>query len=145
MEDNKKVYCKGTNDGKGVIEALKERGGMLETPLFGNSKNLIYYIDPVTNRIISTSKDTSTYNMVISNYTEIQPLKPKRWRAGKGKYYYTVLIIWGEAKVISSIDTDDCTDISRYEKGIYFQSPEAAQPLADKLNETINEFVCSKE
>ena len=89
-EKNKKVYCLGTKDGKGVIEALEERGGANTDGLEGNHTELIYYIDPVTNSIRAIQRDNLTYNMVISNYTEIPPLKPKRWRAEFDQPYYTV-------------------------------------------------------
>lgn len=134
---NKKVYCRGTKDGKGVIEALEERGGVNTDPLFGNSTNFIYYIDPVTNSIIATERDTPIYNMVTSNYTEIQPLKPKRWRAKFRQLYYTIQIHNGACKVVHFYEEWDSVDNKRYEKGNYYRTKEECQKVADACNKII--------
>lgn len=138
-EKNKKVYCLGTKDGKGVIEALEERGGVNSAVLFGtgSSKDHIYYIDPVTNKIISTNKDSPAYNMVISNYTEIPPLKPKRWRAEFDQPYYTVDISNGLCGARISYESNDAIDDSRYNNGNYYRTMAEASKVADACNEII--------
>lgn len=136
-EKNKKVYCLGTKDGKGVIEALEERGGVNKDILQGNTVSHIYYIDPVTNKIITTSKDSLAYNMVISYYTEIPPLKPKRWRAEFEQPYYTVDIYNGLCGARISYESNDAIDDSRYNKGNYYRTMAEASKVADACNEII--------
>ena len=136
-EKNKKVYCLGTKDGKGVIEALEERGGANTDVLEGNHTELIYYIDPVTNSIRAIQRDNLTYNMVISNYTEIPPLKPKRWRAEFDQPYYTVDISNGLCGARISYESNDAIDDSRYNKGNYYRTMAEASKVADACNEII--------
>lgn len=136
-EKNKKVYCLGTKDGKGVIEALEERGGANTDGLEGNHTELIYYIDPVTNSIRAIERDNLTYNMVISNYTEIPPLKPKRWRAEFDQPYYTVDISNGLCGARISYESNDAIDDSRYNNGNYYRTMTEASKVADACNEII--------
>lgn len=136
-EKNKKVYCLGTKDGKGVIEALEERGGVNTDGLEGNHTELIYYIDPVTNSIRALQGDNLTYNMVISNYTEIPPLKPKRWRAEFEQPYYTVDIYNGLCGARISYESNDDIDNSRYNSGNYYRTMAEASKVADACNEII--------
>ncbi len=139
VNKNKKVYCRGTKDGKGVIEALEERGGINSYVHegFGTSRDTIYYIDPITNKILDTNKDYHAYNMVISNYTEIQPLKPKRWRAEKREPYYIIDSDNGFCKARVSYERGDVIDDSRYNSGNYYRTMEECSKVADACNEVI--------
>ena len=135
-KDFKSVYVRGTKSGKGVIEVLEERGGVNSAVLFGtgSSKDHIYYIDPVTNKIISTNKDSPAYNMVISNYTEIPPLKSKRWRAERTETYYT---LDSTLDVIESSEYGDRYDEGRYISGNYFRTRKDAERAAEKIKKML--------
>lgn len=136
-EKNKKVYCLGTKDGKGVIEALEERGGANTDGLEGNHTELIYYIDPVTNSIRAIQRDNLTYNMAISNYTEIEPLIPKSWRAEKREPYYTIDSYNGLCTIRMSYECHNSLDDSRYNSGNYYRTQEECLKVADACNEVI--------
>lgn len=136
-EQNNKVYCLGTKDGIGVIEALEAKGGVNSDALDGNAVDHIYYIDPVTNKIISTYKDCLAYNMVISNYTEIEPLIPKSWRAEKREPYYTIDSYNGLCTIRMSYECHNSLDDSRYNSGNYYRTQEECLKVADACNEVI--------
>lgn len=137
MEKNNKVYCLGTKDDRGVIEALEDRGGVNSDALDGNAVGHAYCIDPVTNKIISTYKDCLAYNMVISNYTEIEPLIPKRWRAEFEEPYYTIDIFNGLCDARISYESHEAIDDSRYNNGNYYRTMEECSKVADACNEVI--------
>ena len=136
-QQNNKVYCLGTKDGRGVIEALEEKGGVNTDALDGNAVGHIYYIDPVTYKIISTYKDCLAYNMVISNYTEIEPLMPKRWRAKKREPYYTIDSYNGSCTARISYESYHNLDDSRYNSGNYYRTQEECLKIAKACNEII--------
>ena len=71
------VYCRGTEDGKGVIEALEAHGGTNVYNHDGTNScyDYTYYIDP-DGEIVSfiPDQDADRFILVKQFYTEVQPL-----------------------------------------------------------------------
>lgn len=71
------VYCRGTEDGKGVIEALEAHGGKNVYNHDGTNScyDYTYYIDP-DGEIVSfiPDQDADRFILVKQFYTEVQPL-----------------------------------------------------------------------
>ena len=71
------VYCRGTKDGKGVIEALEAHGGKNVYSLDGANScyDYTYYIDPdgeITSFV--SDQDVDRFILIKQFYTEIPPL-----------------------------------------------------------------------
>lgn len=72
---SKAVYIRGdVNNGKNVIKELESRGGINHHNYFGDVNGLLYFIDPVTNYIVKSSRlDVPLQNLLKTVYTEISP------------------------------------------------------------------------
>lgn len=69
-------------------------------------------------------------------------------RVDEGEYYYTVVINWGKATVISAYDVqDNYNDETRFKNNNYFLTKERAKEVTEKINallklERIHDMVC---
>lgn len=63
-------------------------------------------------------------------------LKPKRWRAERGKVYY---FVGDELRVTSSSEDFDTIDDNRYQIGNYFKSYKEAEVVAEKFKELLKD------
>lgn len=132
MDKNyKPVYVRGTETGKGVIEALEALGGINDYKYTGNSEFNIYYISPDNNFIVLASSNSPFGSYVKATAEEIKPL---RWRAARDRAYYT---IESTITVIESIEYGDRYDDDRYKCGNYFRTREEAQEIAEKIKKIL--------
>lgn len=127
----KPVYIRGTETGKGVIEALKARGGINNFNHEGNCKSNLYYISPGNNFIRSVDKDNQFALYIKATAEEIKPL---RWRAGCGERYY---VIESGMTVVESTDYRDKYDELRYESRNYFKTKEEAENKLEKIKKIL--------
>ena len=126
----KSVYVRGTETGKGVIEALINLGGKNNRHYDGKDVDYIYFIAP--DNIIYTASITSAYASYIMATAE--ELKPVRWRAKKcGIYYY----ITSDFKVKEVCDYRDAEDEACYKCGNYFRTREEAEEAAEKIKKIL--------
>lgn len=142
----RKIYCLGTKDGKGVKEVLKEHGGV-DAPhdYHYNVEGAVFYIHPVTGYITYANKDSHEGMLVKVLFTEVKPLKPKRWRAELGKLYYTIIINNGTCKPCLSHDNYYNIDDGRYNSGNYYRTEEECSKVAEACNKLMYGIVCSEE
>ena len=72
---SKAVYIRGDElYGKSVIAELESRGGINHHGYLGDVNGLLYFIDPVTNYIVKTSRvEVPLQNLLKTVYTEISP------------------------------------------------------------------------
>lgn len=141
MSDRPFVYCYGTEDGKGVIEALKNFGGRVdeESPrlLKGNAPKFIYYIAP--NGIIKSCNpdvDRDLADCIRGTYSKIEP--QTRWRAQKYSTFYTVMMDdTGHAKAYLRSDSYNPASNIMYKSMNYYRTRDEAEFIANKINALI--------
>lgn len=74
-ENKKRVYAVGDHkNGKKVIDALVERGGVNQLDYKGDYETRLYYIEPTTNiiRECDIYFDTKLYEMIVALYTPLE-------------------------------------------------------------------------
>lgn len=82
----KKIYyIKGNfDDADNIEQALRNKGGILDTVNFFGYKDILYYID--TNNIIQQVKYDSPEGKIIREFgTKLKPVKPKKPSKTSGK------------------------------------------------------------
>ena len=129
-KDYKPVYVRGTETGKGVIEALAAIGGKNNCAYNGKDCNRVYFIMP--DNYICTVSINSTYGKYIMATAE--EIKPLRWRAERSYTYYT---IESTMTVVESAEYGDRYDDSRYKCGNYFRTREEAEEVAKKIKKIL--------
>lgn len=131
MDKNfKPVYIRGTETGKGVIEALIALGGINYCHYNGKCDDCIYYMMP-NNSICSTFINSQCGKYIIAIAEEI---KPTRWRAERGGTYY---FIDGCMNIIKIIDYNDIFDNTRYDCGNYFRTEAESREMAEKIKKIL--------
>ena len=132
MDKNyKPVYVRGTETGKGVIEALEACGGTNSFGYEGDCETNIYYIAPYTNFIRGVSEDAQFASYIKATAEEIKPL---RWRAEKNGPYYIVNWALGVKRLHDDrVPSDD----RLYNCGNYFRTREEAQEMAKKIKKIL--------
>jgi hypothetical protein len=131
MDKNfKPVYIRGTETGKGVIEALKILGGKNNCGYNGTDDTAIYYILP--SGYIGAASTNSTQGSYIMATAE--ELKPARWRAERTETYYT---LDSTMDVIESSEYGDRYDDGRYESGNYFRTRRDAEKAAEIIKKML--------
>lgn len=146
---NQRVYCRGTANGKGVIEALIERGGKNALGYNGKMtydvKNNVpietyYYIS--SNNLIKccTRMDnwSDLVDMLLTFHTEIPPLIPQRWRAEKGENFW---IITPSFKTCKYTDFGDSWENRLYNAKNYFPNEELASKVAIELQQAFEDIL----
>ena len=146
---NQRVYCRGTANGKGVIEALIERGGKNALDYNGKKiydvKNNVpietyYYIS--SNNLIKccTRMDnwSDLVDMLLTFHTEIPPLIPQRWRAEKGENFW---IITPSFKTCKYTDFGDSWENRLYNAKNYFPNEELASKVAIELQQAFEDIL----
>jgi hypothetical protein len=129
-KDYKPVYVRGTETGKGVIEALTALGGKNNCAYNGKDCNRVYFIMP--DNYICTVSINSTYGKYIMATAE--EIKPLRWRAERNGNYYLV------NTTMDSIEVRDYRtplDDDHYNCGNYFRTREEAQEMAEKIKKVL--------
>lgn len=74
-KNTNRVYAVGVhNNGKKVIDALVEHGGVNQLNYTGNCEDWIYYIEPTTNIIrgCDVSKESKLYEVIVTLYTPLE-------------------------------------------------------------------------
>ena len=127
----KPVYVRGTETGKGVIEALEALGGKNNCGYKGNCETNLYYIDPNTNFICGINVYAQFAPYVKATAEEIKPL---RWRAEKNGSYYIINWAIGVKKLC---DDREPSDDKLYNSGNYFRTREEAQEMAEKIKKVL--------
>lgn len=146
---NQRVYCRATNDGKGVIEALEARGGV-NTFEYNGKKNFhfitkeptetFYYIDN-HGRIKMVRAEGDWFDlidMLQTFYTEIPPLVPPRWRAKKGESFWYITSLFTAAH---DIDLSSEKDNLFYQKKNYFPNEHITTDIALELQEAFEKIL----
>ena len=124
------VYVRGTETGKGVIEALIALGGINYCYYNGKCDDYIYYMMP-NNSICSALVNSQCGKYIIAIAKEIKPL---RWRAkNKGKYY----VVAATMEVIELCDYRDIQTANLYKCGNYFRTREQAEKMAEKIRKVL--------
>lgn len=135
----KKVYCRGTDSGWGVIKALESYGGVNSLNLDGTDITKIYYISPMNDEIHSVEEteekifDNETIIRILYEtnlYTEVNP----------DRTYYTIVINYGSAIVVKCSTISLCSVESQMNLGNRYATKEEAQADADRIN---NLFKCN--
>jgi len=140
MEEKKfdLVYCLGTEDGKGVREALEAHGGKHVPSKDCSYKGATnaYYISPRDGTIdgICIYPYNAFVEFIKPLFTEIEPLDGRRRRAYMGGRFWVVRMN-PLAIIDSSIDAYQRIDNVIFESGNYFLSEAEAQEYADKINQ----------
>lgn len=131
MDKNfKPVYIRGTETGKGVIEALKILGGKNNCGYEGKPNNVIYYILP-SGYIGAATIDSTQGSYIMATAEE---LKPVRWRAEQSGGYYTIA---NTIEIMKMYDVRDCFDNRRYKNGNYFRTETEAMEMLKKVKKTL--------
>ena len=131
MDKNfKPVYVRGTETGKGVIEALEAHGGKNNCGYTGKDDNVIYYILP-SGYIGAVTTNSTQGSYIIATAEEV---KPFRWRAERCESYYT---IDSTLVVIESTECGDRYDNGRYESGNYFKTVEEAKEAVKQIKKIL--------
>lgn len=131
MDKNfKPVYVRGTETGRGVIEALIALGGINYCHYNGKCDDYIYYMMP-NNSICSALVNSQCGKYIIAIAKEIKPL---RWRAPRCSTYYAFNSVM---LVMKFSDYETKNDYSRYECGNYFRTKEEAQEMAEKIKKVL--------
>ena len=134
MRNNKKkVYCRGTDTGCGVIEALESYGGVNSLDLDGTDMTKIYFISPMNDEIhsIEETKEKIFENETMfkilyetSLYAEIKP----------DDSYYTIVIYYGSA-IVKKYNTKNSYYVNtQMNPGNRYATAEEAQAVADRIN-----------
>ena len=136
MRNNKKkVYCRGTDTGCGVIEALESYGGINSLELDGTDMTKIYFISPMNDEIhsIEETKEKFFENETMFRilyetglYTEIKP----------DESYYTIVIYYGSA-IVKKYNMKNSYYVNvntQMNPGNRYATAEEAQAVADKIN-----------
>jgi hypothetical protein len=130
-KDYKTVYVRGTETGKGVIEALEAHGGKNNCGYNGKDDTAIYYILP--NGYIAAATINSTQsNYIMATAEEVKPL---RWRAEPGSPYY---IVCTTMDVMKLYDIRESSDNKLHANGNYFRTREEAEEMAKKIKKILN-------
>lgn len=131
MDKNfKPVYIRGTETGKGVIEALIALGGINYCHYNGKCDDYIYYMMP-NNSICSALVNSQCGKYIIAIAKEIKPL---RWRAkNKSKYY----VVAATMEVVELCDYKDIQSANLYKCGNYFKTREEAEEVAKKIKKIL--------
>lgn len=128
----KPVYIRGTETGKGVIEALIALGGINYCHYNGKCDDYIYYMMP-NNSICSALVNSQCGKYIIAIAKEIKPIK---WRAARGSTYYFVYVD-GCTNVMKITDCNDIFDNTRYDCGNYFRTEAEAKEMAEKIKKIL--------
>lgn len=127
MDKNfKPVYIRGTETGKGVIEALEILGGKNNCGYKGKPDNVIYYILP-SGYIGAATIDSTQGSYIMATAEE---LKPARWRAEENGTYF---MISASLFVLETTDSRDSIDHDLYKSGNYFKTKEEAKKVLEKI------------
>ena len=129
-KDFKPVYVRGTETGKGVIEALVALGGKNNYGYAGKDYNNIYYILP-SGYIGAVDIDSTHGKYVIATAEEVKPFK---WRAEPGGGYY---IICNTMDVMKLYDLRESSDNKLHENGNYFRTRKEAEEMAEKIKKVL--------
>lgn len=132
VKNKKKVYCRGTDTGCGVIEALESYGGVNSLDLDGTDMTKIYFISPMNDEIhsIDETKEKFFENETMFRilyetglYTEIKP----------NDSYYTIVIYYGSA-IVKKYNTKNSYVNTQMNLGNRYATAEEAQVDADRIN-----------
>ena len=133
VKNKKKVYCRGTDTGCGVIEALESYGGINSLELDGTDMTKIYFISPMNDEIhsIEETKEKFFENETMFRilyetglYTEIKP----------DDSYYTIVIYYGSA-IVKKCNTKNSYYVNtQMNPGNMYATAEEAQAVADRIN-----------
>ena len=126
----KPVYVRGTETGKGVIEALEAHGGKNNCGYTGKDDNVIYYILP-SGYIGAVTTNSTQGSYIIATAEEV---KPFRWRAEPGGAYH---IVCTTMDVMRLYDIRESSDNKLYENGNYFRTKEEAEEMAKKIKKVL--------
>lgn len=131
MDKNfKPVYIRGTETGRGVIEALIALGGINYCHYNGKCDDYIYYMMP-NNSICSALVNSQCGKYIIAIAKKIKPL---RWRAKNNGQYYA---IGATMKVVKLHDYRDVEGARLYNCGNYFRTEEEAKEMAEKIKKIL--------
>ena len=132
VKNKKKVYCRGTDTGCDVIEALESYGGVNSLDLDGTDMTKIYFISPMNDEIhsIEETKEKIFENETMIKilyetglYTEIKP----------NDSYYTIVIYYGSA-IVKKYNTKNSCANTQMNLGNRYATAEEAQVDADRIN-----------
>lgn len=131
MDKNfKPVYVRGTETGKGVIEALEALGGKNNFDYNGKNDTAIYYILP-DGYIAAVSTNSTQGNYIMAVAKEVKPL---RWRAELNNSYY---IVNSALEVERLYEDGELTDVVLYNCGNYFRTEAEAKEMAEKIKKVL--------
>lgn len=132
VKNKKKVYCRGTDTGCGVIEALESYGGVNSLDLDGTDMTKIYFISPMNDEIHSIEE---TKEKIFENETMIRILFETGLYAEikPDDSYYTIVICYGSA-IVKRYNTKNSYVNIQMNLGNRYATAEEAQADADRIN-----------
>ena len=131
------VYCVGTKDGIGVIEALESFGGKNVHEYSGIGDDYLFYIS-TDNTIRACATDTEIYRHLKVFYEVIEPVQG--FKAKHGEKYYFIGGMLHNLFVDKKNDVDCMVDVERFDCGNYFKTREEAEDAMEKLKQELKKI-----